>query len=128
MVTAMGIQKRSRAKSERACYDKAAHASIVSGYGGYKMRPSGNENTESYASVEENGFRNSRSNPLSTFSIDVDNASYSNIRRFINDGQMPPADAVRIEEMVNYFRYTYPEPDGKDPLFCFRRNGNMSME
>src|SRR5262249_53142599 len=49
-------------------------------------------------------------------SVDVDRASYSNVRRFINDGRLPPADAVRIEEMVNYFDYSYPQPKGKDPI------------
>jgi Ca-activated chloride channel homolog len=76
-------------------------------------------NTEGYAPVNENGFRNVKSNPLSTFSIDVDNASYSNIRRFINMGQMPPADAVRIEEMINYFKYDYPEPKGEHPFSVY---------
>ncbi|MCF8357835.1 MAG: von Willebrand factor type A domain-containing protein [Prolixibacteraceae bacterium] len=61
-----------------------------------------NYNTEDYSAIHENGFRSVNLNPLSTFSIDVDNASYSNIRRFINMGQLPPADAVRIEEMINY--------------------------
>jgi len=76
-------------------------------------------NTEGYASVNENGFRNVRNSPLSTFSIDVDNASYSNIRRFINGGHLPPADAVRIEEMINYFRYEYPEPKGEHPFSVY---------
>jgi Ca-activated chloride channel family protein len=66
--------------------------------------------------VNENGYKNVKNNPLSTFSIDVDNASYSNIRRFINSGQLPPADAVRIEEMINYFKYDYPEPGGEHPF------------
>lgn len=73
-------------------------------------------NTESYSAVRETGFRSTLNHPLSTFSIDVDNASYSNIRRFINGGHLPPRDAVRIEEMLNYFVYNYPEPQGKDPF------------
>lgn len=73
-------------------------------------------NTEEYEAIEENGFREALKNPLSTFSIDVDAASYSNMRRFLNQGQMPPKDAVRIEEMVNYFTYEYPQPTGKDPF------------
>ncbi|MFH0842152.1 MAG: von Willebrand factor type A domain-containing protein [Bacteroidota bacterium] len=76
-------------------------------------------NIEGYASVNENGFRNVKNSPLSTFSIDVDNASYSNIRRFINQGQLPPAYAVRIEEMINYFRYDYPEPHGEHPFSVY---------
>ena len=73
-------------------------------------------NTESYASISENGFKDVNTSPLSTFSIDVDNAAYSNVRRFINGGQLPPPDAVRIEEMVNYFTYSYPEPTGVHPF------------
>jgi len=78
-----------------------------------------NFNTEGYAGREENGYKNVINNPLSTFSIDVDNASYSNIRRFINGGILPPADAVRIEEMINYFKYDYPEPQGIHPFSVF---------
>ena len=82
-------------------------------------RYNNNFNTEGYASVNENGFKNVLNNPLSTFSIDVDNASYSNIRRYINMGQLPPADAVRIEEMINYFKYDYPEPSGEHPFSVY---------
>ena len=85
-----------------------------------KFNPYNNNfNTEGYAAVSENGFKAARNNPLSTFSIDVDNASYSNIRRFINNGELPPADAVRIEEMINYFRYDYPEPAGEHPFSVY---------
>lgn len=71
-------------------------------------------NTEEYSAIKEQGFRNPRTEPLSTFSADVDTASYTNIRRFINDGDEVPEGAVRIEEMLNYFSYDYPEPeDGK---------------
>ena len=73
-------------------------------------------NTESYNAVHENGFINVGNDPLSTFSIDVDTASYSNIRRFINQGIMPPTGAVRIEEMINYFSYSYPQPSRKHPF------------
>jgi len=73
-------------------------------------------NTEEYDGITENIFHDAVHNPLSTFSIDVDAASYSNIRRFIQDGQRPPQDAVRIEEMVNYFHYDYPQPKGEDPF------------
>ncbi len=83
------------------------------------QRYNSNFNTEGYASVNENGYKNVRNAPLSTFSIDVDNASYSNIRRFINMGQLPPADAVRIEEMINYFKYDYPEPGGEHPFSVY---------
>ncbi len=68
-------------------------------------------NTEAYDRIEENPFRSARDVPLSTFSIDVDRASYANVRRFITQGQLPPVDAVRLEELVNYFPYQYGEPD-----------------
>ncbi|MEM7283837.1 MAG: VWA domain-containing protein, partial [Pseudomonadota bacterium] len=73
-------------------------------------------NTEEYATIHENEFRKVVDKPLSTFSIDVDAASYSNMRRFIHNGQLPPKDAVRIEEMINYFNYEYENPTGKDPF------------
>jgi Ca-activated chloride channel family protein len=73
-------------------------------------------NTENYGHIVENPFLKVNDNPLSTFSIDVDAASYSNVRRFLNYGQLPPPDAVRIEEMVNYFHYDYPQPAGEDPF------------
>ncbi len=76
-------------------------------------------NTEGYSTIHENGFKDVLHNPLSTFSIDVDNASYSNVRRFLNMGQVPPKDAVRIEEMINYFSYDYPEPEGKHPFSVY---------
>ncbi|MDR1054840.1 MAG: von Willebrand factor type A domain-containing protein [Prevotellaceae bacterium] len=73
-------------------------------------------NTEEYGSFTENKFQLAKDFPLSTFSIDVDAASYSNVRRFINQGQMPPKDAVRTEELINYFNYNYPQPMGKHPI------------
>ncbi|MBS1502639.1 MAG: von Willebrand factor type A domain-containing protein, partial [Bacteroidetes bacterium] len=71
---------------------------------------------ESYKPINENGFNNPEDNPLSTFSVDADGASYSNVRRFINNGQLPPADAVRVEEMINYFKYNLPGPTNGDPV------------
>ena len=73
-------------------------------------------NTESYDRIAENPFLAAATNPLSTFSIDVDRAAYSNVRRFINEGRRPPVDAVRIEELINYFTYDYPEPEGEAPV------------
>ncbi|HEX2678174.1 MAG TPA: VWA domain-containing protein [Polyangiales bacterium] len=73
-------------------------------------------NTERYAHAADNTFEHVADAPLSTFSIDVDTASYSNVRRFLRDGQRPPTDAVRIEELVNYFHYDYPAPQGDDPV------------
>ncbi len=72
--------------------------------------------TEEYDSVSENRFKWADDDPLSTFSIDVDVASYGNMRRYINQGSMPPADAIRTEELVNYFSYDYAKPTGKDPV------------
>ncbi|MFL5535352.1 MAG: von Willebrand factor type A domain-containing protein [Gemmatimonadales bacterium] len=73
-------------------------------------------NTEGYARIEDNRFLTASTNPLSTFSIDVDAASYSNVRRFLSQGALPPADAVRLEELVNYFSYTYPDHTGSHPF------------
>ncbi|MCP4695740.1 MAG: VWA domain-containing protein [Gammaproteobacteria bacterium] len=72
--------------------------------------------TEEYDRIYENDFVAVFSNPLSTFSIDVDTASYSNVRRFIQSSRLPPKDAVRIEEFINYFSYDYPQPDGEHPF------------
>jgi Ca-activated chloride channel family protein len=73
-------------------------------------------NTEGYSAIEENPFFLASERALSTFSVDVDRASYSNVRRFLNEGTRPPKDAVRIEELVNYFPYAYSEPTGNDPV------------
>jgi len=74
------------------------------------------ENAESYGKISENGFIDPKQEPLSTFAIDVDAASYSNVRRFINNGQLPPKDAVRLEEMINYFPYNLAAPSNGDPV------------
>ncbi len=71
---------------------------------------------EGYQKIEENKFESVSDEPLSTFSIDVDTASYSNMRRFLNDGVLPPVDAIRIEEFINYFNYNYPAPTGEHPF------------
>ena len=71
---------------------------------------------ESYEKISENVFKNVATAPLSTFSIDVDKAGYSNIRRMINNGQAIPEDAVKIEEMINYFAYDYAQPKGNEPF------------
>ena len=73
-------------------------------------------NTEAYDAIRENVFLDAKANPLSTFSIDVDTASYANVRRFLNSDQLPPAGAVRIEELINYFPYSYPQPDAEVPF------------
>lgn len=73
-------------------------------------------NAEEYKEIAENNFKTVSESPLSTFSIDVDAASYSNMRRYINKGELPPADAIRTEELINYFSYDYPQPTGNDPV------------
>ncbi|QEC51448.1 Ca-activated chloride channel family protein [Anseongella ginsenosidimutans] len=93
-----------------AAYDREQPAMI-------RIRPApGYHNTEDYSPVDENRFQEVMNSPLSTFSIDVDAASYSNVRRFLENGELPPIDAVRIEEMINYFDYDYRQPQGKDPV------------
>jgi Ca-activated chloride channel family protein len=73
-------------------------------------------NTEAYDSFEDNPIRRVAHDPLSTFSIDVDSASYANVRRFLSEGSLPPAGAVRIEELINYFRFDYPQPKKGEPF------------
>lgn len=75
-----------------------------------------NVKDEDYGMLIENVFESPKTAPLSTFSIDVDNASYTNIRRFINAGQKVPKDAVRVEEMINFFKYQYPQPKDEHPF------------
>lgn len=106
------------AKAKRALGMAVSSDMMMSSGTSYAL-PSENKayhNTEEYATIHENGFKTVLDKPLSTFSIDVDAASYSNMRRFINNGQLPPKDAVRIEEMINYFGYNYKNPTGKDPF------------
>ncbi|AZJ31354.1 Ca-activated chloride channel family protein [Tenacibaculum mesophilum] len=101
VVAAYGISKR-----------RKSSASKVIRIRGYNQI----ENRDSYAGRSENIFKSPINSPLSTFSIDVDKASYSNIRRMINSGQKIPKDAVKIEEMINYFDYNYPQPKGEHPF------------
>lgn len=126
VVTGYGIQRglqgkvagvQIRGNSSIRKKDKSAPSPALygsRGYGEYEKRPK--HNTEEYDGITENIFHDPLKNPLSTFSIDVDAASYSNIRRFITSGQRPPKDAVRIEEMINYFDYEYAQPKGDDPF------------
>jgi len=76
-------------------------------------------NTESYDYISDNPFIRVAQDPLATFSIDVDTASYANIRRFLTNNQTPPKDSVRIEEMINYFTYDYPSPTGRHPVAAY---------
>lgn len=86
--------------------------------------PYDNLQDEEYSQFSENRFRLANEDPLSTFSVDVDAASYSNMRRFINRGSLPNKDAVRIEELINYFSYNYTEPIGNDPIKISTEVGN----
>jgi Ca-activated chloride channel family protein len=103
--------KMARVKSTGTANSLYAPSPTVLGYN----RPE-NYNTEEYSNIVENGFKKVTDNAVSTFSIDVDAASYSNVRRYLNGNQLPPAGAVRSEEMINYFSYRYPQPIGKDPF------------
>lgn len=127
VTSALGIKRQSSALgyaasapslTPPAVYDIALEKSNSLKYpanNGYYNNTS-NPNDESYKTINENGFNNAKENPLSTFSVDVDAASYSNVRRFINNGQLPPVDAVRVEEMINYFKYDLPGPTNGDPV------------
>ncbi|HEY8733689.1 MAG TPA: VWA domain-containing protein, partial [Puia sp.] len=83
-------------------------------------------NTEEYDAIVENRFLSATENPLSTFSIDVDGSSYSNVRRYLQSGQMPPSGAVRIEELINYFHYDYPQPDDSNPFSINTETGECA--
>lgn len=106
VVVGYGAQKR-----------KNVTGSVSSIRGNYAPAPV--YNTEDYSPINENIFHAATDQPLSTFSIDVDRASYSNVRRFLNQGMMPEPDAVRVEEMINYFDYQYKAPEGKDPVAIY---------
>jgi Ca-activated chloride channel family protein len=94
---------------------RVARAQLDSGVARHPRDPEA-FNREGYDRIEDNPFLAVAGNPRSTFSIDVDRASYGNVRRFLAQGQRPPADAVRIEELVNYFPYTLPAPRGEHPI------------
>lgn len=106
-----GIRVRGRNKQSRR-YKTSKSERFFMG----QTTPAAETNTEQYKGLEEGGFKSPLKEPLSTFSIDVDVASYSNMRRFITDGQLPPPDAVRIEEMINYFPYDYEGPEDEHPF------------
>ncbi|NPV02542.1 MAG: VWA domain-containing protein [Brevinematales bacterium] len=106
--------KKSKDKSAPTMDSKIMVNDVV--MGGDEETPGVVHNTEDYDHIQENEFLDALKVPLSTFSIDVDTAAYANVRRFLMSGQMPYADAVRIEELINYFSYDYPEPTGDDPF------------
>ncbi|MCB9042034.1 MAG: von Willebrand factor type A domain-containing protein [Lewinellaceae bacterium] len=117
-VVVIGYEKKARRLSGRAMKEMPASAPAMYGVVPYNYSGDARENwnTEDYSVITENRFYEVTKEPLSTFSIDVDAASYSNMRRFLKNGQQPPKDAIRIEEMVNYFNYEYPEPEGEHPF------------
>ncbi|WP_316799240.1 vWA domain-containing protein [Pedobacter frigidisoli] len=120
VVVGYGIQKKSMLTAsvasinQRPTFEGRAAGISVSKMRMEKMNIIGSN--ESYSLINENIFHKAKSDPLSTFSIDVDAASYTNLRRYVNGGSLPPADAVRIEEMVNYFDYEYEQPKNGDPV------------
>lgn len=99
VVVGYGIQRKS--------YSTACYSTIQS------------KELEEYAPIHDNRFLQVDAHPLSTFAVDVDRAAYSNVRRFLNDDELPPADAVRVEEMINYFDYQYKPPTGNDPVAIY---------
>ena len=132
--------RRHARKMKQATVSLGIAGSMSSGHGGYgagsaavrmhayaaapSPRPAAESrpptDREGYDPSEDNEFRSPRDKPLSTFAIDVDTASYANVRRFIErEGRLPPADAVRIEEMINYFHYDYPDPAGPHPFAVY---------
>lgn len=121
VVTAMGIRQTGNPSQSLS---GKVNGIVSGGYPTNKMKSTYQNgyiteeefNTEEYSNIVENGFHKVADDPLSTFSIDVDAASYSNVRRYLNSNQLPPAGAVRTEEMINYFKYQYPQPTGKDPF------------
>lgn len=104
---------------EFASTDMSSNKTIVQ-----QSSPYDNMGNEEYSSFTENKFKLVKEEPLSTFSADVDAASYSNMRRFISRGTLPTPDAVRIEEYINYFSYNYPQPTGSDPIKIITEVGN----
>lgn len=129
VTSALGLQKSERRKDRKA--KESVAPSSVQGYVMYDKKLGENQqqqvtsnkwttpvnvSDEDYGTFIENAFTSPKNEPLSTFSIDVDNASYTNVRRFLNNGQKVPKDAVRVEEMVNFFKYDYPQPQGEHPF------------
>jgi Ca-activated chloride channel family protein len=114
---ALAHDEAGRARRLGVQYAPQASAPRAAGIAAEPWRWAGEPgNTEAYNRIEEGRFLAAATNPLSTFSIDVDAASYSNVRRFLSQGTLPPADAVRLEEFVNYFSYHYPDPTGSHPF------------
>ncbi|NDY95525.1 VWA domain-containing protein [Wenzhouxiangella sp. C33] len=105
------------AVSPRIAVSDAAHASRVLGQPTHPGNRPQNQNRERYRHFDDNPVRRAAEDPVSTFSIDVDTGSYANVRRMLQSGRLPSADAVRVEEMINYFGYDYPRPDPRQAPF-----------
>ncbi|MFD1467896.1 von Willebrand factor type A domain-containing protein [Hymenobacter caeli] len=105
---------RSRASRKQQGYNMSSADLMSLAPAPYPARPEAGAG-DTYAHMAENAFQAVQQAPLSTFALDVDNASYANVRRFLTEGQLPPADAVRVEEMLNYFHYDYPAPPPASP-------------
>jgi len=118
--TEMMTQSRSSLKEEMAAVTEEAAGEVVEQEDPDQLGDTLSNiehNTEEYGKIIENPFLGAKDNPLSTFSIDVDNAAYSNVRRYLTQwNQLPPNGAVRLEEMINYFDYNYPQPTGEHPF------------
>ncbi len=110
---------KTKVSRDRALYSAPMMVMAESRAGMVVPRSNYDYNTEDYSPINENDFHTATDQPLSTFSVDVDRAAYSNVRRFLNSGQLPPADAVRVEEMINYFDYQYKPPSGPDPVAIY---------
>ena len=117
------VRSKEKIMAEQEFYDaRLASPAALGAVGGYRLdylrAPSEPINRENYAHYEDNPVKRVVEHPVSTFSIDVDTGSYANVRRLLKAGQLPPQDAVRIEELINYFTYAYPTPDDQDTPFA----------
>jgi len=108
------LKKDSRKMNEYSA--SPSYSQSIGGNSGAYYQEEPLHNTESYNTIDENVFKIAQTSPLSTFSVDVDAASYSNVRRFILSGNKPDKGAVRVEEMINYFNYDYEDPKNNDPF------------
>jgi len=122
-LVAVGCSNRLGRKYRRdvSLYDEVGVADEGMGYMLPEMMPEAypEMNTDEFAAIEPNRFQRADLQPLSTFSIDVDTGGYSIVRKFLNDNELPPANAIRSEELINYFSYDYPKPDGKHPFSVY---------
>jgi Ca-activated chloride channel family protein len=117
VVIGYGVQRKQNVTGAVATLSgRSPGVAVNQGFINYNMAKDEDDNREGYDNIKENTFQNVKDHPLSTFSIDVDAASYSNVRRLINEGTLPTPGAVRVEEMINYFSYNYPQPKDDKPF------------